>query len=64
MNESEALFMFDKDVVSSGGVERMFLCLVGACFLTFGAPARANPHAAFSDLLNTVSNVRSGAPAE
>jgi hypothetical protein len=64
MNESAALFVFDKDVVLSGGVERMFLCLVGACFLTFGAPAQANPHAAFSDLLNTVSNVRIGGPAE
>ena len=64
MNESEALFMFDKDVVSSGGVERMFLCLVGACLLTFGAPAQANPHAVFSGLLNTVSNARIGGPAE
>jgi hypothetical protein len=62
MNESAALFVFDKDVVSSGGVERMFLCLVGALLLTFGAPAQANPHAVFSDLLNTVSNAKIWVP--
>ena len=47
-----------------GSVVQALVCLVSACLLVSGVPAKANPHAAFNGLLGTVSDVRAGSAGE